>query len=146
MEQHDDGVVVSGISTWPGWRFVVAHDDGWVQVIPPDGHAVTPRLWKAMPIGYVLRLAASTWTQTAIERITERRPSALPRRPVGGSLKHNALVAHVYRQALRTGAGPRDAVMDAFGVSEKTADRWLIEARAAGQLGSYLEEKRAAGM
>lgn len=146
VEHREEGIFVSGISTWPGWCFVVAHDESWVKVVPPDGHVVTPRIWKAMPIGYVLRLAASTWTTSTLSRVVERHDTgrSLPRRPVGGSPKHNAIVAYVYRSALRSGARPRDAVMEYFGVSEKTADRWLVAVRNEGQLGTYLEEKRAA--
>ena len=145
--EHDaESAIVSGISTWPGWQFVVALDESWVKVIAPDHQVVSPRLWRAMPIGYVLRLAASTWTTATLARVVERREAGRGnlRRPVGGSTKHSAVVAYTYRSALRRGAKPRDAVADFFQVSEKTADRWLSEARAAGELGTYLDEKRAA--
>jgi len=146
VAHRQDETVVSDVSTWPGWQFVVAHDESWVKVIPPDGQAVTPRLWKALPIGYVLRLASSAWTPTSISHLVDRHQlgRGLPRRPVGGSAKHCATVAHVYRSALRRGAKPRDAVVEYFQVSEKTADRWLLEARTTGHLGTYLDEKRAA--
>jgi hypothetical protein len=147
VEHAPEGTVVSGIATWPGWRFVIALDESSVTVVPPPGQIVTPRIWKAMPIGYVLRLAANTWSQTALARVMERHEEAgfdLPRRPFGGSPKHSAIVAYTYRTALRRGAKPRDAVVEYFGVSEKTADRWLSEARASGALGTYLDEKRAA--
>jgi hypothetical protein len=146
VEHTAEGTVVGGIATWPGWEFIVAADEAWVKVVPPDGTSVTPRLWKAMPIGHVLRLASSTWTMAALARVIARHDSgsALPRRPFGGSPKHNAVVAYTYRAALQRGEKPREAIVEYFGVSEKTADRWLSEARAAGELGSYLEEKRAA--
>ena len=146
VEHDGDTATISGISTWPGWRFVVALDESWVKVVPPDHQAITPRVWKALPIGYVLRLAASSWTAAGVARVVERRHAGRgrPRRPMGGSSKHSAVVAHTYRSALRRGDKPRDAVIEFFGVSEKTADRWLAEARAAGQLGSYPEERRAA--
>lgn len=146
VEHDTETATISGISTWPGWRFVVALDESWVKVIPPDDQAITPRVWKAMPIGYVLRLASNSWTTATFARVVERRRAGRgrPRRPMGGSPKHSAVVAHTYRAALRRGDKPRDAVIEFFGVSEKTADRWLAEARACGELGSYLDEKRAA--
>jgi hypothetical protein len=146
VEHTPEGTVVSGISTWPGWRFVVAADESSVKVVPPDGCSITPRVWKAMPIGQVLRLASSCWSPTALELVLARHDEGreLPRRPFGGSPKHSAVVAYTYRAALQRGDKPRDAIVAYFGVSEKTADRWLSEARAAGELGSYLEEKRQA--
>jgi hypothetical protein len=145
--EHDaETATISGISTWPGWQFVVALDESWVKVIAPDHETVSARAWRSLPISYVLRLAGSTWTTATLARMVERRESGRgnPRRPVGGSTKHNAVVAHTYRSALLRGAKPRDAVAEFFEVSEKTADRWLREAREAGELGTYLDEKRAA--
>jgi hypothetical protein len=66
VECNAEGIVVSSISTWPGWRFVVAPDGSWLQVVPPSDQRVTQRIWKAMPIAYILRIAmAASTTESA---------------------------------------------------------------------------------
>ena len=84
VEHGEGGIVVSGISTWPNWTFVVAAAESSVKVIPPNGQLITPRLWKALPIGYVLRLAATTWTAEELTRVLRRHDDGLelPRRPL----------------------------------------------------------------
>ena len=69
VEHNAEGTVVSSISTWPGWRFVVAPDGSWLQVVPPIDQRVTQRIWKAMPIAYILRTAMAA-TGTAAESAT----------------------------------------------------------------------------
>jgi hypothetical protein len=39
---------------------------------------------------------------------------------------------------------PREALAEAFGARERSAQRWITDARNAGRLGSYDEEKAAA--
>jgi hypothetical protein len=46
-----------------------------------------------------------------------------------------ARAAEVYRNALRRGLGPTDAVALAFPISRSTAGRWIVEARRRGLLG-----------
>ena len=57
VERTGDATVVSGISTWPGWQFVIAPDGSWLRVVPPEDQRVTQRSWRAMPIAYILRIA-----------------------------------------------------------------------------------------
>lgn len=53
-------------------------------------------------------------------------------------------VASVYREALRTGAPPAEAVKDELGVPRSTAGRWVAEARRRGFLPATTRGRAAA--
>lgn len=50
-------------------------------------------------------------------------------------------VARVYTEARNAGLAPRAAVCDALGISSRTADRYVAEARRRGLLAPYDERK-----
>lgn len=71
-------------------------------------------------------------------RLAQKTRASGKARPRGGTREHAQEVAQVYEAARRTpGAAPRQAVADFFDVSKPTADRYIREARATGDLAPY---------
>lgn len=145
-EESSDWIALTQVPGWPGWRFSVSRLDRTIAVTPPEAEFITARKWRAMPIGAVLRAAseieADPWL--ALLRLSASMSNREGDRPYGGSTEHRTAVAYVYREALTRRARPKEAIMARFSVSEKTAERWITEARRRGALASHADEKRAA--
>lgn len=93
----------------------------------------------------------------SVYHLTHLRPGALPdaaaalERTAESLARHGRRsttpeqVARVYATARLNGEAPRAAVCDALGISSRTADRYISEARRRGLLPSYDERKAGSG-
>jgi hypothetical protein len=149
-EHPPDGPAVIQVPGFDGWVFSVGRDERSITVTPPEGETITARQWRAIPIGAILKAVSASrhrpWLALLTAEAETRAGSGMAgtRRPYGGSSQHRDAVAHVYREALKRGVKPQDAITAHFDVGEKTAERWTHEARQAGALGSYREERELA--
>jgi hypothetical protein len=115
-----------------------------VEVIAAPGAAISYEIWRAFPIGTLLRLATEE-TVDAIAAGLAAHADGVPRL----SEAHLRAVASVYRYALSQDVPPRATIRDAFGLKvpedggSKTVDRGLHEARQRNLLGTWADEKRA---
>lgn len=147
-----DDVEIRGVRGWSEWTFVVrlCHkhrtDRGEPTVVGFDarsgdhGQGIRhPRLdadtFRRLPFGTLRRLAVGAFFDPFVALLAaEVNALSAGGRPTSEQL------ADVYRMALDQGFPPRAAVARHFEVSEKSASRWLTEARQRGRLGSYEQE------
>lgn len=147
ITKGSDGVTVRDLPTWPGWQFVVQLDLAAarprlreLRVRPPSEHHLSAAEWRRLPIATVIRYATEGPTNDFIGLFAVD-VQADEARPYGGSNSHHHKVARVYRLALSQGLSPRKVLSAAFKKSDKTIGRWIADARRAGALGTYNDER-----
>jgi hypothetical protein len=143
----EHGVTVRSLPGWSGWTFrLIPRPTGdgtavrGIEVVAPEGQAITPDRFRRVPIGTLLRFVTDPWPHvTAV--VANLVPD--PRSIRAYSPEHLEAVATIYRFAVSQGVPPRRAIADHFGVADKTVDRWLPRARERGLLGSWADERQA---
>ena len=143
------GVRVSGFDGLPGWTVETADATGAITIVPPPGVDVTVTAIRDLPLGAALRAARGLRAGDALESLVSMA-AAGPEDDKGKPAKGNPLdrlqrVGVVYRLALANGLEPLSAIAHAFEVSDRTARRLIVQARAEGILGPYADEKRRHG-
>jgi len=140
----DQGWEINDLPGWDAWSFVVSLDRRCVTVIAPPGQMVTAPMWRRMPIGTALRFVTDARQQDIFKALAVAEDAATQRRPYGGSNEHTWAVVAAYRDALACDLTPVPALAARFKTSERTAERWIADARRAGHLADYWTEKREA--
>ena len=155
-------VTITGMVKMPGWTFHVTvrppfvdnrgerhppAEVGEVGIAPPSGSSFEPNEFRRIPYGEMFRLARGAFTNPMLAVVAEAVGAEIGPRPYRGGIDHSRAVAAIYRAALGQDLNPRQAIAETYGVSTKTVDRWLAEARKTtdpdtGQpvLGDYSEE------
>ncbi len=105
-----------------------------VQVERKNGESLTPRDLVALELGSVVQNAAATVADPMRGAQVEPRSD---HRPTEDEL---ALVAGVYWFSHATWGNPRQRVMDTWGLSRTTANRWLRQARMLGLMPTETED------
>lgn len=105
-----------------------------VHVERKDGDSLTPRDLVALELGAVVQIAAATVASPMRGAQVEPRPD---RRPTDDEL---VLVAGVYWFSHATWGTPRQQVMETWGLTRTTANRWLRKARTLGLMPAETED------
>jgi Helix-turn-helix domain len=143
----EHGVTVRSLPGWEGWVFRLmprltdgGTEVGGVEVVAPDGQAITPDRFRRVPVGTLLRFVTDPWPHvTAVAANLAPNPHAL----TTYSQEHLDAVAIIYRFAVSQGVPPRRTIAEHFDIADKTVDRWLRRARERGLLGTWADERHA---
>lgn len=147
VRPNDPWVEVHNVTGWEAWTFQVRTEivDGEPKLVgvriepredkPTKATVIDRRQGEKLPTGELALyglLAHDSDRLAMVDRfVTFGDP---PPRPVGGSDEFSAYVADVYRSARAAGGSGQKAVAEACGLSVRSAENYIKEARQRGQL------------
>ena len=127
-----EGVTLTGLRGWDGWRFRVSWA-GAVTVEPPAGERLTAASWRRVPVGRLLAAAQRMRSGEIVPQLASQIAEQITGDPTTssrrGQRQHLRAVAAVYRFALDQGVSPHDLIETVFDTSAGSATRWIAAAR-----------------